>query len=186
MAETGKMPCPSCGAPLDVGVLTCTQCGINIRTGEAYQTRVERAKQTRTHPERYHQGIYMGAAVLFVLVMLGGGMVQRRAERVIREKRELFQGSFKTLEKQQVHFFHALWEIDSLASAERIDDARALADEVVSVAEGKFGEMDRDLERRQYRDDNVTWAEEQEFKARKRNLRNVISKAKLKRSRLSH
>ena len=71
-------------------------------------------------------------------------------------------------------------------ASERIDDARALADEVVSVAEGKFGEMDRDLERRQYRDDNVTWAEEQEFKARKRNLRNVISKAKLKRSRLSH
>ena len=185
MAEPKKQSCPSCGVPLDVGVLTCPECGINIRTGEAYQTRVERAKAKRFHPERYHQGIYMGAAVLFVLVMLAGGILQRRTERGIRQNREFFEGSFKTLENQQVHFFRALWEIDSLASAERVDDASALADELVSIAEGKIREMDREVEQRQYRDDDVTWGEEQELKARKRNLRNVISKAERKRERLS-
>ena len=185
MAETEKQPCPSCGAPLAVGVLTCPQCGINIRTGEAYQTRVERARPKRFHPERYHQGIYVGAAVLFALVMIAGSILQRRAERIIKGDRELFQGSFETLEKQQVHFFRALWEIDSLASAERVDDASALADELVSIAEGKIREMDREVEQRQYRDDDVTWGEEQELKARKRNLRNVISKAERKRERLS-
>lgn len=120
-AENEEMNCPSCGATISASSLTCGSCGINVRTGEVYEVKVERAKGREPLPERFGAGIGTGLALAFGLVLLSGFLYQRRMEMVIKERLEDFRHDVVRMEL-----------VDSLAAAGEITEARALGQELMA------------------------------------------------------
>ena len=114
------LACPGCGKMVEAGTPACPHCGMNIQTGETFEAKVQRAKERTIRPERL--GTRLAVATLFVLalVFLGGFLYQRRAERVFRDKPEVFAGYLMRLE-----------QMDSLAAAGKTADALALGEALV-------------------------------------------------------
>ena len=84
---------------MDVGAAECPHCGVNIRSGESYETRVERAR-TREGPAS-HVGRNLGFAVTvgFALLILAGFLYQQRAIKVMREGAEQYTGYIAGLQQ---------------------------------------------------------------------------------------
>jgi len=171
------LPCFNCGAPVPVGALVCPKCGVNIKTGESYESRVDRAKAKELHPERYRQGIYAGVTALFFIILLSGFMFQRRNERILTEQSDRLQFTLKAMGSAPVHCFRALDEIQRLASTGDAKGARELGNELIQAAEGEIAKVDRELAQKGRRGDKITWTEKWRFSGLKSNLKSVISKA---------
>ncbi|MHC4479447.1 MAG: zinc ribbon domain-containing protein [Planctomycetota bacterium] len=108
-----EMQCPNCGGVVELGDIECVHCGVNLKSGETYETRIKQARGKGLHPEHFIGGIYTAVALGFGLVMFAGFMYQRSTEKVIRQKPGLFD--YPVLKMQ---------EIDDLVAFARHDAAR--------------------------------------------------------------
>lgn len=79
------MQCPSCGGQVELGDIECSQCGVNLKSGESYETRVKQAKGKAIHPEHFTGRIYVGLVFVFGLCVFAGYMYQRVVEATITE-----------------------------------------------------------------------------------------------------
>ena len=118
-AEKETMECPNCGATISASALTCGNCGINVRTGEVYEAKVERAKGREALPERFGAGMGASIALAFGLVLLSGFLYQRRTEKAIKERPADF-----------IKYVVRMEQVNDLAAAGEIADARALGQEL--------------------------------------------------------
>ncbi len=85
-----ELQCPSCGGPVRVGDIECKHCGVNLKSGESFEVRVKRARGKLKHNEGLTGGLYIGLGLAFVLLTLGGFLHQRRVERVLRQRPQMF------------------------------------------------------------------------------------------------
>lgn len=118
MAEV-ELKCPSCGRTVQLGDIECPHCGVNLKSGESFAARVKRARGKAKHPEGLTGGIYVGVAIVFLLLSLAGYFYQSRMESVIEEKPELF-----------VHYIEDLQLIEDWEAAGKYADARKKAQEL--------------------------------------------------------
>ncbi len=80
-----QIECPSCGATTTLGDVICPSCGVNLKSGEAFDTRVQKAKGKATHPEHFSGRIYGSVVVAFVLCAFGMYMYHRAVIGSMRE-----------------------------------------------------------------------------------------------------
>ena len=80
------LKCPTCGEPVEMGELTCRQCGTNLKSGESFDTQRKRAKSKEKHPEHYSTGIFFGVTVALSLIFFAGYRYQVSAENLFMEK----------------------------------------------------------------------------------------------------
>ncbi len=179
MPTTGLI-CPSCGSPVSPDDVECPRCGVNLKSGESYETRVRRARGKLRHTEGLVGGLYIALAFVLGLSCIGGYSYQARMERVIVQRPDLFREPIRRLQ-----------EIDDLIavgrSAEARETALALARELDTTADQI---QVRDLYApktpppRRYR----TTASEPEYDRRgaKRLLHNLAEKARFKARAVAH
>ena len=84
------LKCPSCNGEVELGDIECKHCGLNLKSGESYGSRVKQAKGKAVHPEHFGGAIYVGVVLAFCLVVFAGYMYQRTVEKTIMTKPELF------------------------------------------------------------------------------------------------
>lgn len=186
-------PCPSCGAMVPLKSITCPACGVNTKTGETYQTRVERARSKELHPEHFHRGVYTGVAVGFAVLVIGGFLYQASIDAVLRQNPESFMThTFESLGGESMHLFQALVEAESLVAASRLQRDSGLAQEAEDVtaeieaaAQARIDSINDKIKRRIRRDDQPSWREGRELDTHKSILKNVIKKSRATRSRLA-
>jgi len=127
MAEV-ELKCPSCGRVVHLGDIECPHCGVNLKSGETFETRVKRARGKAKHPEGLTGSIYIGVAIVFLLVSLAGYFYQSRMEDVIEEKPELFV--------ERIERIQHIEDLDAAGQyAEAREEAAALAEELKQEAE---------------------------------------------------
>ena len=51
------LQCPSCGKEVELGEIECKYCGVNLKSGEAYESKVKKGKSKDKHPEHFGAGI---------------------------------------------------------------------------------------------------------------------------------
>jgi hypothetical protein len=164
--------CPSCGEPVEVGALTCPHCGINIQTGESYETQVKRAKGGRGPRGRIARHLGFGVTLAFALVVLGGFIYQQRVVTVMRDAPLKYADYIQRLEN-----------VDALTAQGKVADAKregeALIHELVQMDKSIVIEdaPTTDQLRTEQRPKSIRWAE-------KRLLQNLIKKAEFALSRL--
>jgi len=170
---TDQTTCPSCGEAVDIGAAECPHCGVNIRSGESYETRVERAR-TREGPAS-HIGRNLGFAVTvgFALLILAGFLYQQRAIKVMREGAEQYTDYIARL--QQVDDLIARGEADQAQQVgEQLIEQMRQHEESIQVEVGRT----TDQVKSQDRPKSIRRAE-------KALLRNLIEKTEYKLSQLS-
>lgn len=94
-----RLQCPSCGSEVELGDIECKNCGVNLKSGETYETRVKQAKGKATHPEQFAGRVYMGVTVAFALCAFAGLMYQRAVEKTIKDRPDLFKYPVLKLEE---------------------------------------------------------------------------------------
>lgn len=99
MAEEESGMCPNCGTRARPGEIICGHCGTNMETGEHWQTRVKRAKGTKTHEEKFARGVMFLPVIILAMVAFAGFMYQRSAETALSENSQEAQGYVQKLEK---------------------------------------------------------------------------------------
>ena len=74
-----QLKCPGCQSTVDIGDVECKVCGLNLKSGEALETRVRKAKGKAIHPEHFGGRLYLGVVLAFGLAVFGGYMFQTQA-----------------------------------------------------------------------------------------------------------
>jgi hypothetical protein len=85
-----ELQCPSCGGQVALGDIECVHCGVNLKSGEAFESRVKQAKGRGFHPEHFAGGLYIGVVTAFVLVMFAGWMYQKAVHKTMQQRPALF------------------------------------------------------------------------------------------------
>jgi len=75
--------CPACGKAVQLGDITCAHCGVNLKSGESYESQVRRARGKARHPEHFADTILVGCVIAFALLLFASYMYQRRIEKVL-------------------------------------------------------------------------------------------------------
>jgi hypothetical protein len=94
-----QLECPSCGSKVELGDITCKVCGVNLKSGESFETRVRQARGTAVHPEHFTGRIYISVVMAFGLVVFSGLMYQIIVEKTISQVPELFRYPVEKLEE---------------------------------------------------------------------------------------
>jgi len=110
-----EVKCPSCGKPVPFGDIACKYCGVNLKSGESYESQVKRARGKARHAEHFADTVLVGTVMAFALIVFAGFMHQRRIEK----KLMLAEEPPAALSK----FVARLSMIDDLASASDKDAA---------------------------------------------------------------
>jgi hypothetical protein len=125
---TTTLICPSCGSPVSPDDAECPRCGVNIKSGESYETRVRRARGKLRHTEGLVGGLYIALAFIVALSCIGGFSYQARMEHIISQRPDLFREPIQRLQ-----------QIDDLIAAgspvEAREAALALAQELETTAD---------------------------------------------------
>ncbi|MHC4593158.1 MAG: hypothetical protein ACYS8L_10770 [Planctomycetota bacterium] len=184
-----ELQCPSCGGLVELGDVECVHCGVNLRSGESYETRVRQARGKGLHPEHFAPGLYMGAAIAFALAVFAGWMYQRAVQKTIQDKPGFFR--YPVLRIQ---------ELDDLVAAGHIAAAKGKPNEAdyhYNRARKGMEELihwiDAEDARIRVKDpyspetpDRHTWRVEKKYNKRgaKRLLKNLRAKAEFKLSQI--
>jgi len=91
--------CPNCGTRAKPGDIICGHCGTNMETGEHWETRVKRAKGTKTHEESFARGVMFLPVVILAAVIFTGFMYQRKATTALSENSQEVKSYVQKLEK---------------------------------------------------------------------------------------
>jgi len=94
-----QLECPSCGSKVELGDITCKICGVNLKSGESFETRVRQARGKAVHPEHFTGRIYISVVMAFGLVVFSGLMYQIIVEKTITQVPELFRYPVEKLEE---------------------------------------------------------------------------------------
>jgi hypothetical protein len=94
-----QLECPSCHGAIALGDIRCPHCGVNLKSGESFETQVKRAKGKVKHPEAYTGGLYIGIALALGLVIFAGYMYQRSVERVLADRSATFSPLIEKLQQ---------------------------------------------------------------------------------------
>ena len=173
MSEEG-LRCPNCDASIEVGELSCPGCGVNLRTGESFESKVKRAKPKDLHPEHFRSGLYLAVGIVYAIIVFGGYMYQRRVEGVLRDRQDAFNDLLARTER-----------FDLLAAAGRTDEAREVADTLITEMRERDEKIQRELTPRGYRAKGPDWGTKTKGVAEQRLLRNMVKKLERKLSALS-
>lgn len=125
MAEA-ELSCPNCGEPVGLGDVTCSNCGVNLRSGETYDSRVKRARGRGEHKKTYTGGLYMGVVGAFLLFVFAGYMYHRSMNKVISQVPQFFRGPV-----QELH------EIRGMVHAGQTQEARQRLDALIQELDQK-------------------------------------------------
>jgi hypothetical protein len=112
-----QMQCPNCGGEVELGDIECRHCGVNLKSGETYETRVKQAKGKARHPEHFAARIYFGVGVAFVLCVFAGMMYQRAVEKTFEQGPELFEYPVRKMEEID-GLLHAAGQAEGKGEAE--------------------------------------------------------------------
>ncbi len=93
------LKCPNCGQSVEVGEVECPHCGVNLKTGESYEERIKKAKGKARHRERLTGGLYVAGAVAFCLCMFAGHQYQKKVEKVLGSRPDLFAGWIEEMQQ---------------------------------------------------------------------------------------
>ena len=119
-----QLQCPNCQGAVTLGEVTCPHCGVNLKSGESYETQVKRAKGKVKHQEMYTGGLYAGIAFALAVCIFAGYMYQRAMTNVLTERGDLFTPRVQELQKAQ-----------ELADAGQYAEAKTAANHLVSELE---------------------------------------------------
>ena len=120
-----QLQCPNCQGVVTLGEVTCPHCGVNLKSGESYETQVKRAKGKVKHQEMYTGGLYAGIVFAVACCIFAGYMYQRAMVSVLTERADLFTPIVQKLQQAQ-----------DLADAGQYAEAKKIASELVT----KLGE----------------------------------------------
>ncbi len=85
------LKCPSCGKDVELGDIECKHCGVNLKSGEAFESRVKKAKGKDKHPEHFGGGLLLGVTLGFAAFVFSGYMYQGAVEKTFAQKPDLFK-----------------------------------------------------------------------------------------------
>ena len=165
--------CPNCDAPVEVGELSCPKCGINLRTGESFESKVKRAKSKDLHPEHFRSGLYLTVGIIYAIVVFGGYMYQRRVEGALRERQDVFADFLARTER-----------VERLAAAGRTAEAREVAAAVIEAMRQRDRAIEGEINPRFYGAKEPAWGVKTRRVAEQRLLRNMVKKLERKLSAL--
>ena len=94
-----QLQCPNCQGAVTLGEVTCPHCGVNLKSGESYETQVKRARGKAKHQEMYTGGLYAGIVFAVALCIFAGYMYQRAMANVLVERADLFTPLVKELQQ---------------------------------------------------------------------------------------
>lgn len=107
------LKCPGCGGEVELGDIECRHCGMNLKSGESYESQVKKAKGAVEHGERLVIPIFVGVVIVFAMLLFAGLMYQGRMETAIRDRADLLVPAIREFQK-----------IDDLIYARDYDKAR--------------------------------------------------------------
>jgi hypothetical protein len=96
-----QLQCPNCQGTVTLGEVTCPHCGVNLKSGESYETQVKRARGKVKHKEMYTGGLYAGIVFAVSLCIFAGYMYQRAMTTVLTQRADLFKPRIEELQKAQ-------------------------------------------------------------------------------------
>ena len=133
MAEEETRQCSTCGTQVPVTEKECPYCGLNLETGEAYETRVRKAKQDRDHKVAPLSTVLMLPVIAFALTVFAGYMYQRQAESSLDSNKSLVQEYVAQLKK-----------VDTLARFGKVSEARELCQQIIDDVENEASDVESD------------------------------------------
>jgi hypothetical protein len=128
------LKCPSCGEDVGLGDIVCASCGINLKSGEAYETRVKQAKGKAVHPEHFASPVYVVGLVAAAVFLFAGLKWQQTCEEAMTQQPEWF--SYAVLQMRNVDDLVAQGNLalqggDSEAARKAFEEARGTAEGLV-------------------------------------------------------
>jgi len=119
--EKQEILCPSCDKPVLVGELQCPHCGVNMRSGETFDTQVKRTRAAAAHSGHIAGTITIGVALLLICT-LGGGFVLHSRTRTLCHTGPEPHGE----PHRMTNFITRLSMIAPLAASDSIAESRAI------------------------------------------------------------
>jgi hypothetical protein len=117
-----------------LGDIQCPNCGINLKSGESYESRVKQAKGKMVHPEHFAAPIYVIALVAAAVFLFAGLKWQEACEAAMAQQPEWFDFAvtqMQTMDGLVAKGKQARREGDSEAEKKSFDEARAIGEELV-------------------------------------------------------
>lgn len=165
----GKIECPSCGGMVDADAIVCPSCGLNLRTGEAFDEQMKRGRQRRFYRERYSTRIVIGVAIALGVLLFGGYMYQTRLEKAIRKEPDAIRKHVLELHR-----------IDGFLESGNYGQAAERAKQLIAVLEREQKAIRIEVAYGTDRRDREAQARRPHLKAKKALLVNLTRKARHK------
>lgn len=135
---SNETQCPNCGQPVAGGKNTCGNCGLNLVTGESYESKLNSARKEPSSSRASRVG-GLGLAIGFGLVILAGFMYQRSMMTLFRQRPDEIQKYVKQAHMVQYLVDQSLQAETMSARQKYRKRARALGQGVVASLEATEG-----------------------------------------------
>jgi len=122
------LKCPSCGASVHLGDIVCPECGVNLKSGESYEARVQKARGKEKHHEAIAGGLYATVVLAFCLLIISGYFFQRRFEGFVRTRPDIFRPFLERF--QQIQDWQAARQYEKAR-----EEAKLLVQDIEKAAE---------------------------------------------------
>lgn len=181
---TDDAGCPNCGEPVKPGDTLCSNCGLNLVSGESYE---EKLKRSRGRQKTAKEGTPVGGialAVTFGLLLLAGFLYQGRIIKVLRAEPDEFSADVARLQRVE-HLVDQALKAETASQRERLarqarNDGEDLIEELRDGAEAIKIEAAPTTDQQKEKDRTPKALR----RAKKTFLRNLAAKAEFHLSRL--
>jgi hypothetical protein len=119
--EKQEILCPSCDKPVLVGEVQCPHCGVNMRSGETFDTQVKRTQAAAGHTGHVAGTIMLAVALLLGSTLGGGYVLHARTRMLLRTGPGLLGEPHR-----MTNLITRLSMIAPLAEADSIAECRAI------------------------------------------------------------
>ncbi len=176
------LQCPSCGKEVELGEIECKYCGVNLKSGEAYESKVKKGKSKDKHPEHFGAGILLGVAVAFALVTFSGYMYQKLVRETFVQKPDLFKYPVLRMRElgDMVRAGDVLLSQGELKRAKaKYEEARDATQELVKWLQTEADRIKPEEPYKKQQESRYAWRQAQNYNKRvaKRQLANLKLKA---------